>query len=134
MSKTNSRSKGARGEREFAEELRRSGIEARRGQQFSGLEGRDVISSVDRVHWEVKRTEKLRLWDALEQAQSDANESEIPIVAHRANRRPWVAILSIESLVVLLREAGRIPGASEALESDSNDSAAAEAAVTRKSP
>ena len=39
----NSRAKGAKGERELANKLKDYGYNTRRGQQFSGLEGEDVV-------------------------------------------------------------------------------------------
>lgn len=85
---TNSREKGARGEREWASFCREQGYkEARRGQQFSGLEGEDVVG-LPGIHQEVKRVEKLNLEDALAQSIRDA-QGKVPIVAHRRNNAPW---------------------------------------------
>jgi Holliday junction resolvase len=42
----NSKRKGAAGEREWALTLRQHGWDARRGQQFSGIEGEDVVSDL----------------------------------------------------------------------------------------
>lgn len=92
--------KGARGELEFARELERylPGTKARRGRQFSGGDDSpDVITNIPGVHFEVKRTEKLRLWEAMLQAISEAG-GKIPVVGHRANDRPWVIILRLEDL------------------------------------
>ncbi len=98
----NSRRKGARGEREWAAWLRRVlGVEARRGQQYSGLGGRDVVSSLP-IHWEVKRTEALSLYPAVEQAVRDAAEDEVPVVAHRRSRREWLLILRAADLLRLV--------------------------------
>lgn len=102
----NSREKGKRGEREAAKAWNDEGLpgDARRGQQFSGLEGRDVV--VDprlRLHLEVKRTEKLNLYEALTQAYEDADPLDVPIVLHRRNRKPWVAIVRLDYLAELAR-------------------------------
>ena len=100
----NSKQKGKRGEREFVLALREAGFQARRGQQFQGSpESPDVVSEIQGVHWEVKRTEKLSLWKALEQAKKDAGESDIPIVAHKANRKPWCVIMQLEDLIPYLK-------------------------------
>ena len=100
---TNGNAKGKAGEREFAKLLRDLGVEARRGQQYSGGgDSPDVVSSLPGVHWGVKRVEALRLWDSLAQARDDAPTGSIPVVAHRANRRDWVAILPAADLVRLL--------------------------------
>ena len=65
-----SRDKGASGERELARELTRLlGVEARRGCQYHGGPGSpDVATDIPDVHIECKRTERLRLYEALEQA------------------------------------------------------------------
>lgn len=98
----NSRRKGANGERAFRDYLRERGIEARRGQQFSGSpDSPDVISSLSGVHWEVKRVERLEIHKAIEQAQRDAGD-KLPVVAFKANRKDWLAILPMDKLMDLL--------------------------------
>jgi len=97
----NSRQKGAAGERELAEFLRERGYEARRGQQFSGGgDSPDVVHNLEGIHFEVKRVETLRLYPALAQAKRDA-AGKVPIVAHRANNKEWVAVVSLEELLRL---------------------------------
>lgn len=94
-----SRRKGCRGELEAAAELRRLfRVEARRGRQFQGGDDSpDVKAAIPGVHVEVKRLEALRLYPALEQAIADAGEN-VPIVLHRTNCHPWVAILRLDDL------------------------------------
>lgn len=94
-----SQDKGKRGEREAAAEIRRIlRTEAHRGRQYSGGdESPDVKTAIAGIHWEVKRVEALRLYDALEQATHDAGD-QIPVVLHRTNHRPWVAILRLDDL------------------------------------
>lgn len=94
-----SRNKGKRGEREAASEIRRIfRTEANRGRQFSGSdESPDICTSISKVHFEVKRAETLRLYDALGQAIGDAGEN-IPVVLHKQNRQPWVAIVRLDDL------------------------------------
>lgn len=87
--KINSREKGKAGEREFAALCRERGFEnARRGQQFNGLDGQDVVG-LDGIHIEVKRVERLNIDEAMKQSIRDSKEGEIPIVAHRRNREEW---------------------------------------------
>jgi hypothetical protein len=95
-----SRNKGKRGEREAAAEIRKLfRIDARRGCQFSGGDGSpDLVTAIEGVHFEVKRAETLRLHDALGQACADAGPERIPVVLHKANRRPWVAIVRLDDL------------------------------------
>lgn len=94
-----SRRKGKRGEREAAAEIARLfRVKAHRGRQYCGApEAPDVRAAIPGVHLEVKRAETFRLYDALEQAASDAGD-QVPVVLHRANRRPWVAIVRLEDL------------------------------------
>lgn len=93
------RNKGKRGEREAAAEIRRLfGVEARRGRQYQGGDDSpDVVSAIAGVHLEVKRTEALRLHGAIEQAAAEAGQ-KVPIVLHKANRRPWLAIVRLDDL------------------------------------
>jgi hypothetical protein len=94
-----SRRKGQVGERDAAAELRRLfRVEARRGRQFQGTdESPDLLVDIPKVHFEVKRTEALRLYDALGQATDDAGEN-VPVVLYRANRKPWVTITLLDDL------------------------------------
>lgn len=95
---TNSREKGKRGEREFAAFLRSTGFDARRTQQFSGDAGTaDVDSSIDGVHWEVKRRSGIASLRFMEQAERDSLES-IPVVAMREDRGPWHLMILAEDL------------------------------------
>ena len=94
-----SRRKGCRGELEAAAELGRLfQVEAHRGRQYQGCqEAPDVRAAIPGVHFEVKRVEALRLYSALEQAAEDAGENA-PVVLHRANQKPWVAIVRLDDL------------------------------------
>lgn len=99
----NSREKGKKGEREWARLCRAEGfVNARRGQQYSGIEGEDVVG-LPGIHQEVKRTEALRLYDAMAQAKADA-QGKIPIVAHRRNNCEWVVIMTAKDWFKLYRE------------------------------
>ncbi|MGE4274093.1 MAG: hypothetical protein AB7E31_14725 [Desulfitobacterium sp.] len=92
----NSRDKGARGEREFAEICREHGYdESRRGQQFSGIEGEDIVG-LPGIHVEVKRVEALNIEKAMAQSIRDAKEDQLPIVAHRKNRHEWLITMTAE--------------------------------------
>lgn len=109
MPKINSRDKGKRGEREWARFCRDQGYDGcRRGQQYSGIEGEDVVG-LPGIHNEVKRTERLDLYGAIGQACRDAPDGKLPIVAHRRNHCEWVVIMRAEDWFELYREweAGR---------------------------
>lgn len=93
----NGRAKGAAKERELAALFREAGIEARRGQQFSGgANSPDVRTALDWLHVESKATKgphlthpaTLAQWDA--QAIRDAGPGRLPVVCHTWNRGPWM--------------------------------------------
>lgn len=109
-SKINSRQKGAAGERELAAYLREHNVEARRGQQFSGgANSPDVVHSLRGIHIECKRVEAGNLYSWLDQATRDA-DTRIPVVAHRKNKRQWVAILNLDDFLNFVL----MPGAKDA--------------------
>ena len=98
----NSRQKGAAGEREFAALLKEHGIDARRGQQFSGgKDSPDVVSELTAVHFEVKRVQAGSPYLWLAQAIRDGAD-KLPVVAHRKNGKDWIAILPMSALLELL--------------------------------
>ena len=90
----NSRSKGKRGELEAAHLLQEYGYDARRSQQFAGMNGDADVVGLPGMHIEVKRVEKLNLENAVAQSVRDARENEIPIVLHRKNRSEWLVTMS----------------------------------------
>lgn len=101
--KINSRTKGKRGELEFAQMLRDHGLEARRGQQFhGGGDSPDVVCGLHDVHFEVKRVEAGNPYFWMEQAIRDAKPGSIPVVAHRKSKQEWLAILPMEDMLRLL--------------------------------
>lgn len=90
----NSKTKGTNGERELAQLLRYQGhINARRGQQFCGLNGDADIIGVDGVHIECKRVERFTDEPALQQSERDARAGEIPVVIYRRNKEQWKVCL-----------------------------------------
>lgn len=100
MGKINSRDKGAKGEREISRLIRERGYDVRRGQQYSGLEGEDVVG-LDYIHIEVKRVEQLNIDKAMEQATRDSKSNQIPAVFHRKNHKKWKVTLSFEDFMTL---------------------------------
>ena len=102
--KINSKDKGARGERELANKLKEYGYECRRGQQYCGANGDADVVGLDGIHIEVKRTERLSLYDALAQAKHDAREGEMPVVMHRKNNCEWVVVQPLEDWIELYKE------------------------------
>lgn len=100
----NSRAKGCRGERQCAAKLREYGYDARRGVQYAGSPESPDVVGVPGLHVEVKFTEKLRLWDAVEQSIRDAGENEIPVVMHKKNNSEWLAILRLDDFMPIYAE------------------------------
>ncbi len=100
--------KGKRGEREFAALCRHEGYDVKRGQQYNGLEGQDVVG-LPFCHVEVKRVERLNIQDAIEQSCRDAEEGLIPVVAHRKNHCDWLITMRFTDWIDIYREweAGR---------------------------
>ena len=101
---TNSRAKGARGERELAKRLREYGYESRRGQQYSGKNGDADVVGLPGIHIECKRVERLNLDMAMSQAIGDAKEGKFPAVFHRKNNEPWLVTMRFEDWIEIYRE------------------------------
>lgn len=89
----NARLRGAGYEREIARDLRERGYDARRGQQYCGSNGDADVVGLPGIHIECKRTNRLRLYEALQQAIGDAKPGEIPTVWHRSDNHETVVIL-----------------------------------------
>lgn len=101
---TNSRAKGAAGERELAKILREHGYNTRRGQQYSGANGDADVVGLPGIHIECKRVQALNLTKAMEQAERDALDSEAPAVFHRKNREPWRVTMNLEDWLTMYKE------------------------------
>ena len=100
----NSKDKGARGERELAARLRFLGIDARRGQQYSGANGDADVIGLPGIHIECKRVERLNLEKAYDQSKRDAARvGDIPTVMHRKNGGEWLVTLSLEHFLSLYK-------------------------------
>lgn len=99
--KINSRAKGKRGELEASKFLARFGFKARRGQQFSGLEGsQDLVHDIPGVHIEVKYVERLNVHEAMAQAERDCL-GKVPVVLHRRNGSQWLVTLPADEFLRL---------------------------------
>ena len=99
----NSKQKGAKGERELAKILKEHGYNCRRGQQYNGLEGEDVIG-LDYIHIECKRVENLNLYNAMEQSKRDTKGNKNPTVFHRKNNKKWLVTMELEDWIKLYNE------------------------------
>ncbi len=107
----NSREKGKRGERQWRDELRAHGYDARRGQQFCGSpDSPDVVCpALPWIHFEIKAVERLNIEDAMEQARRDAGKSQVQgsrskvaIVAHKRNFGRWLVTMEGETFFQFL--------------------------------
>ena len=89
-----SRRKGCVGERELVQELNSRGLLCHRTAQRRGDLGgaADVECEAMPLHIECKRTERIHLWEWVDQCQRDA-KGEPFVIMHRSNNRPWVAIM-----------------------------------------
>ncbi|MBR2675229.1 MAG: hypothetical protein IKE52_07280 [Mogibacterium sp.] len=97
----NSKDKGRRGERELAKELRQNGYDTRRGQQYSGANGDADVVGLSGIHIECKRRERLNIYDAIQQAVSDTNHSDLPAVFWKKNRKPWLVCMRLDDWLSL---------------------------------
>jgi hypothetical protein len=99
----NSRAKGARGELEFIQlHLAPYWPQACRNLDQYGPHKQDCLN-VAGCHFQIKRTERLDLWKAIRQAETEAAPTDLPIVAFRRNRSRWMCALGADELIALLR-------------------------------
>ena len=89
----NSKSKGARGERELSAKFKEYGYNARRGQQYCGANGDADVVGLKGIHIECKRVERLNIYDAISQAKADSKKGELPTVFHRKDRSEWLVTM-----------------------------------------
>lgn len=102
---TNSRQKGARGEREIAKILRQRGYDARRGQQYCGINGDADVIGLPGVHIEVKRVEALNIGKAMLQAENDRRDDKVPAVFHRKNAESWKVTMWFDDWINMYEKA-----------------------------
>ena len=107
----NSRRKGKTGELELAKFLREHGYgEAQRGVQYKGGADSPDVVGVPGVHFEAKRVEAGNPYLWLGQARCDAAPGNTPVVAHRRDRREWIAILNLDDFLLIYRELEALRG------------------------
>lgn len=101
---TNSRDKGARGERELAAELRKHGFNTHRGMQFKGGPDSPDVSGLPHIHIECKRVERLNIYDAIDQSRRDARGTQdLPAVFHRRNHCDWLVTMRLDDWMKLYK-------------------------------
>jgi hypothetical protein len=101
-----SKDKGARGELLWRDECHRAGFtQVQRGGQLPFQKGKalaDVIGLYG-CHLEIKFQEKLNIRQAVEQAADDCQAGEMPILAHKASRKPWLVTMRAEDFFTIYR-------------------------------
>ena len=99
----NSKSKGKRGELEICNELKKYGYDCRRTVQYNGkaTEGGADVVGLTGIHAEIKRVEKLNIYDAIDQAKRDAKNGDKPTVFHRKNRCNWLVTMELDEFMEL---------------------------------
>lgn len=100
---TNSKQKGARGERELSSKLKEYGYNTRRGQQYCGANGDADVVGLPGIHIECKRVERLNIYDAISQAKADKKENELGAVFHRKDRSEWLVTMTLDEWMKLYK-------------------------------
>lgn len=79
------------------------------GQQYSGANGDADVVGLPGIHIEVKRREKLNIYDAIDQAKRERKLEELPAVFHRKNHCEWLVTMPFDEWMKIYREweAGR---------------------------
>ncbi|MBQ1293092.1 MAG: hypothetical protein IIY21_03580 [Clostridiales bacterium] len=105
----NSRNKGKRGELMLSKKLNEYGFKTRRGQQYSGIGGEDVVG-IDGVHIECKYTANGHgmLYEWVAQAVRDS-DGKIPVVMHKkvsekSRGNEWLVTMRLEDFKELLHD------------------------------
>ena len=102
----NSKRKGKQGELDIVHRLKEYGFETRRSVQYNGKAegGQADIVGLKNIHAEVKRVERLNLYDAMAQAIHDAKDGELPTVFHRKNHSEWLVTMRLQDWMELYKE------------------------------
>ena len=97
--------KGADGEKELREILKRRGYDVTRGGSQTYGTIPDLVG-LPGIHIECKRQERLDLLGAIRQAETDAARFKDgrPAVFHRRNRSPWLVTMSLDEWLGLYEE------------------------------
>lgn len=104
MSGRKSQHKGRAAELELATILQEAGFPVAPGRSMSFGSVPDLVG-LPGVHVECKRSEALRLYEAITQSQRDAERfgDGLPIVVHRRNRKPWVVSMTLADWLIIYR-------------------------------
>lgn len=108
---TNSRRKGADYEREVATMFKAKGLNARRGQQYSGANGDPdvVVEDLPGYHLELKRRARTisatEMYQFIGQSADDAREGEVPVVIHRVDGEKSLVTMRLEDWINMAKRA-----------------------------
>lgn len=98
------RRKGAVGEREVIQALRRHGWgfaeRTSNGREQSGRG--DILHGPAGCHLEIKRHERLSVPKAFDQIVRDSDPLDMPVLIHRPSRHVWMATTTLEDILPLL--------------------------------
>ena len=99
-----SQRKGAAGELELVEILNGYGYETERGGSLTYGTVPDV-TGLPGIHIECKRSERLNILEAINQAARDSLRFRdgLPAVFHRRNRQPWLVTMRLVDWMTLYR-------------------------------
>ena len=102
----NSKQKGKTGELELARTLKQYGYDTKRSVQYNGKDGQADVVGLPHIHCEVKRVEKLNIYNAIDQAKRDAKNNDLPAVFHRKNRCNWLVTMELDDFMKIYKGAG----------------------------
>lgn len=97
------RRKGARGETAVVDIAKAHGFDQARRVFGSGSHGGGDVTGIPGTHLEVKCQESLNIWRALQQAETDARPTDLPVVVFKRNHTRFYAALPFDELLALLR-------------------------------
>ncbi len=113
--KINSKQKGKTGELEACRDIENAlclpSHTLHRSAQFCGKDGQSAdIRGIEGIHFEIKRTERIQIYDAMEQAVSDCKPENVPTVVFRRNHSPWMVTIQLSDLKKFAQAIASIPG------------------------
>lgn len=106
MQGKSSRDKGARGEREFRDLLRRFGYQSRRYARSERATA-DVAHDVGGIHFEVKRRNAFDPVAWVRQSRRDSElegREELPVAVWKRNNGEWMMICGVEEFLTWLQK------------------------------
>ena len=98
----NSRAKGRRAEIAFAQKMSVWWPEAIRNLDQFGDDKRDVLHCAG-LHFQIKHVERLNIWAALAQAEGEARNGDMPLVAFKRNRSKFYVAGDADDLLPILK-------------------------------